>query len=342
MPRRLPTRPGAEPARRAAAAVAALIVAVLTAGCGVRLESPPPDLPSPDAAEAARQGAASRAQAVALLAEAAVPAADAEVAGALGRVAADARTHVEELGGVWAPPAWATATPGPTPSGGAGTPSSTPPQGASAADVVADLAASAEITCADALAAGPADLAALLASMCLAQTGAAQDLAAAARLAAPATPTALAPADDPGALPEALLHEVGAAPGAAALGRALDAAGFALEVTAARTPGTQRGELADLAEAHRIEGRAVLAAAGVLGGTDDPRRAAYDLPDGMDTDPDAVVAVVEGDVLEAWTSIVGLVGGEARAGALAEMAAAADRARAGGGAPSPLPGLPTG
>jgi hypothetical protein len=331
---------------RAARAPAALVVAALfAAGCGVRIEAPPPDLPTPDAAEVARQGAAQRAEALAADAGAAAEGAGGDRA-VLGRVADDARVHVEALGGVWTPPAWASPSPGTpsprasSPAASSSTPSSPPP---SAADVLAELSAAAAATCTDAVAVEPGDLATLLASICLAEAGASADLAAAAALPPPAAPAALATvgdADAPG-LPDGLLGALGPAEGTAALGRALDAAGFALEVAGARSASGARDAVARLAEDHRIDARAVLQAAGLLGGAEDPRRAAYDLPDaaGGGEDPSAAVASVEEDVLAAWTSVLGELAGAARGQALTEMAAAAGRARAWGAAPAPLPGL---
>jgi hypothetical protein len=291
-----------------------VIVLALT-GCGVRLDTPPPALPSPGADETARQGAAERATAVAALAqEAATDAAGADVA-VLDRIASDARAHADALGGVWAPPDWATTagmpTPTPSPTSGPGetappvAPTSTaqpapadpsdrtgPPAAPGAADVARALAASAERTCADAVAVEPADLASLLASICLAQRRGATALG-------DAVPDL---AGTPGA-EERAAALAAADLDALALSRALDAAGFALEVAAARSAGATRDDLVERAEDHRTTAELLLEAAGVLSTDEDPRRAAYDLEDGR-----AEPADVESGVLAAWSAAFGARG----------------------------------
>lgn len=326
--------------------LAAVGVAAVLAGCGVRLESPPPDLPSPDAAETARQSAVERSLALAALGTAATAGAGGAgdggtTAEALERVTTDAGAHAAALGGLWSPPGWAT--PSPTP--GEPSPTALPPAGP--ADVLAALTAAADLACTDAAVVEPADLATLLASVCLAQDDAAAGLAAALGAAPPMPPAALAGRDtppSPAGLPDDAAAALGAAPDAAGLGRSLDAAGFALEVAAARTDASgPRTTVADLAAAHRAAARDVLQAAGVLGTAEDPRRAAYDVErdgSGAPLGAGSVVPAVEGDLATSWVAALGDVPPGARDAVLAEAGRAWATARAWGAPAATFPGLP--
>lgn len=366
-PSRTPPPPGRRPARGGrAVAIGGLAAALALSGCGVRLETPPPPIPSADAAEAARQDAATRSEDLATLAGAALAtgtgAAD-SLADTLARVATDAKAHAGALGGVWTPPAWATTPPGAdevpaatpsqdsTPGGGsvtAGAGTSASPSG-SPAVVLGALATASLAACGDAVVLEPADLARLLASICLAQDAAARALAAASGLDAPAPgartvveraaadPT---PTEGPPAFPSTLARGEDGLP----LARSLDAAGYALEVAAARASGADRDALAGRAREHRAEARALVAAAGALGTPEDPRRAAYDLPevDGATPGPAALAADAETGVLAAWTATFGDAPVSARALVLAEMVTAAAAATGWGAPPSTFPGLPGG
>ena len=307
--------------------VVATVLAV--SGCGVRLDSPPPPLPTAGPAEAARQAAAQRSERLAALATSVLGGAgegDAE----LERVAEQAAEHVVALGGVWVPPDWAEPT-------GAGEPagpseptdpaSAASPDPPTAADVARALLASAESTCGDAITVDPADLATLLASICLAQDRAATSLGEA--LGDP--PGMPGPAEREAALRAA----VEAVPETSSLARSLDAAGCALEVEAARSTGPARTELADRARAHRATALLLLETAGTLGTAEDPRRAAYSLDEDA-SDP----AAVETEVLAAWTAVVGSVPAAVRGAALAEMVTAERAAHEWGAPATTFPGLP--
>lgn len=300
----------------------ALILATVlgVAGCGVRLDGPPPELPSPDAAESARQGAAERAEETAVIAGAARGAGT--ESDELVRVEAQARAHLAALGDVWRPPAWATASePGPTPSVEPGGPVP------SAEEVAARLRLSAVATCRDAVALEPGDLVTLLASICLAQRGTAQQLG-------EEVPELAGTSGSDAARAEALGAALGTSGDAVTLAGALDAAGFALEVAAARSSGDRRARLADRAHAHRDTARVLLEAAETIGSDDDPRRAAYSL-EGGPPDP----AEVETEVLAAWAAVVGSVPAAHRGVVLGEMATAAEAAAAWGAPTVAFPGL---
>lgn len=332
-------RPTGRPWVRLAGGVGAVVVVASLAGCGLRLETPPPPLPSPGVAETARQGASTRADALATLARSAVG--EGAVAAALGRVADDAAAHLATLGGVWTPPAWADepdldASGSPTARASATPTASTAPTArARPEDVLAAVVASALLTCADAVAVADPDLAALLASICLAQEDEGRDLAAAAAAATPG-PVRPAPTTDAAGLAEA----VGAVDGALDLARALDAAGFALEVAAARATGADRDALAARAAEHRTQAHALVAAAGALGTPADPRRAAYDLGVADPAGALGPAAAVETDVLAAWAAVFGDAPATARAGVLDAMAEALLLAEGWGAPSSAFPGLP--
>lgn len=334
--------PGTGPADRASrrvrtvsarSPVPAVALTVLLTGCGVRIDGPPPALPSPSPAETMRQAAAERAEELIALAEAAAPLAPADEE-VLERVAGDSRDHLVALGGLWEPPEWAT----PSPRASTGTiAEGSPTDGRSAgpsagpvmepAEVVRALAEAADAACADATGAEPADLAAVLASICLAQRRSVAEL----RGSTPELPGAGQPEEE---REQVLFSALAGVPDAADLALALDSAGFALEVAAARAePGT-RSALAARAAWHREAAELLVQATGSVGTAADPRLAAYALGGAaVDT------GEVEADVLSAWSAVVGDVRGDAREAVLLEMSRADDAARSWGAPHDPLPGL---
>ncbi|MFH6690616.1 hypothetical protein QVL82_17540, partial [Cellulosimicrobium funkei] len=100
-PRARRTRPAAR-ARRLLAVVTVLATGVLAAGCGVRLDTPPPTEPSPDTVEVLRSGAVDDALAVAaLVADVTHRVTDPAALAVLGEAATFAEQHVDALGGVY-------------------------------------------------------------------------------------------------------------------------------------------------------------------------------------------------------------------------------------------------
>ncbi|WP_277212738.1 DUF4439 domain-containing protein [Isoptericola croceus] len=90
--------------RRHRAAVVGIVAAVLLAGCGLRLETPPPAEPVPDTVEIVRRTAVSDALHVAEQAEAAIQTLDGrrpKLTAELERVAEHSRDQATELGGVY-------------------------------------------------------------------------------------------------------------------------------------------------------------------------------------------------------------------------------------------------
>lgn len=342
-------RPRPAPLRRAGAlAVAAVLVAALT-GCGLRLETPPPVEPSPDAVEAVRGRTAQDALALAADAQALLASGPAEpVAAVLGDIAAFGELHAEQLGG-----AYDSGLPEPTPSA---SPTDTPTTAATAESLLTALAVDAgtALTDADAVPDGP--LARLVGSVATARADLAVRLASVLGVPAPeitAPETAVAPPADP-ATPTpgvATPGTDGSTPAAPAglertdldaLTLAHDEAGYALEVVAAKLTGDQRTLARETAAVHRDDAERWAIASGAAETLGDPRRAAYALPAGLD---DPVVATglarsVETGVGDTYANLVAAAAAGSRADLLTGLADATRRARAWGATPVAFPGMP--
>lgn len=325
--RRVPPRPAPQrrgmPVRRAL--LLTLLAAVL-AGCGLRLDSPPPAVPEAGATEELRQAAARGSAGLAERAGA-VAGEDGPGAEVAATVEESSRAHVRALGGVWEP--WpgagpeATAHPGEAPTS-AGHVAPTP--GGDAHDLLAALDAAAD-EAREQAGSGPPELAALLGAVAVNRQWAALDLAAA--LEEPAAGPAPTPETDELA---ALLD--------GETRKRLDGARYAMEVVAARSAGGQREAAGDRA----ADLRSLVADAPV---GEQSGEAAYDVqhllqdPPAGQTPERALAAQAELDVLGTW---IGLMASEAPAAAgrgvlLVAARDAADRARS-WGAPVPvLPGL---
>lgn len=349
-PRRTP-RPGG----RVLAAVTALVTGVLAAGCGVRLETPPPTEPSPDAVEVLRAGAVDDALAVAdLVADVTPGVTDPATLAALEEAAAFAEQHAEALGGVYdsglddldlpagdptsTAPADDTDEPaddGPgTAANGSEEDGTTDGPGDGAAttdDVVVALVEAAQRTGASADAATDAGLARLLASVAASEHVSAQRLAA---LTGSAAADALVTTAPP-------VEEAPAGIGAADLATLVeteDAAGYAYEVRAAQSEDDARTAAVARAAEHRARGQAWALAAGTDGTAQDPRRVAYVLPD--DADVAALARQVESGLAQTYASLVATAAPTSRAEAVALLVDSWASAVAWGEPPVAFPGLP--
>ncbi|WP_194522477.1 DUF4439 domain-containing protein [Cellulosimicrobium sp. JZ28] len=341
------TRPAAR-AGRLLAVVTVLATGVLAAGCGVRLDTPPPTEPSPDTVEVLRSGAVDDALAVAALVADVTPrVTDPTALAVLGEAAAFAEQHVDALGGVYdsgledpAEPEGdvagdaGTGTAGTDVAGDAGTGTAAPgtpaPGTATTDDVVTALVGAAERTGAAADASPDARLARLLASVAASEHVSAQ------RLAAATGSTAAAGLADPLPVDEAP-GGVGAAD-LATLVEAEDAAGYGYEVRAAQSEGDVRTAAVARAAQHRARAQGWALAAGTDGTPQDPRRVAYALPDG--TDAAALARQVESGLAQTYASLVAAAAPTSRAEAVALLADAWASAVAWGEAPVAFPGLP--
>lgn len=353
------SRPGTRPAahRRAraagrAAAVAGLLAcATVLGGCAdLRLETPPPATPTPDAVEIVRERTARDATDLAALATEAALSAPEAVATVLGRVAEASLAHAEAFGGVYDPFPGVTPEPTSSPDVGAGAtvaPTPTAPP-ADAAAVLDALAAAAGTARTDADAAPDGDLGRLLASVWASRTLLGETLtaavAAAASPEAAATPTADAAPPVPEVPTEPPLG-VDAAD-LATLVTSEDAAGMVWEVVAARSADAARADATARAVLHRDRAEDWAVVAGLARTDADPRLAAYDLPEELVVDgatAEAMAAVttdVEAALGVTYTSLVARADAGARGPLLDAML---DQVRRGlaVGAPTPVfPGLP--
>ncbi|WP_402467806.1 DUF4439 domain-containing protein [Isoptericola aurantiacus] len=153
--------------RRRRTAAGLLAVALLVSGCGLRLETPPPAEPVPDALEIVRRTAVSDALYVAEQADAAVDVLGGTrpgLAEELERVAADSREQADQLGGVYDSGLEPTASP-------SGSPQVAPSEGpVRPSDVVVALVEAAGRSRTAASTTADGDLARLIASIGAAQT----------------------------------------------------------------------------------------------------------------------------------------------------------------------------
>lgn len=302
-------------------AVLLAVVGVLLAGCGVRLDTPPPQVPAPDAAEQVRQDAARAAGDLHALARSARTAAgdDAALTEVLITVESAAAEHHAALGGVWEP--WPGAGPEATDHPGPDAVPAAPPtaEDAGPQDVLALLEDSAAAAHAGALT-HAGDLGRLLASVAISRSVHAEDLAGVLGGRAQTLPAEALPVPEPGAIDPETSRDV-------------DAARYAFEVIAARSSGDERA--AALERSGQLE-----QVAGAVDPEQDQREIAYDITGSGQEPPSngSLAAAAELDVLRAYVAL--LAGeGEDRQAVLAAAAHAGEQARSWDGALPALPGL---
>lgn len=324
------------PVRRAPRARALAVVALVLplAACGLRLETPPPAEPSPDAVEQVRGRTAEDALDLAADAQAlAATTPDGPVLDVLEDVAAHSALHAEEAGG-----RYDSGLPQSTPST---TPTVRPVP--DAAGLLATLVDDAAVATRDADAVPDGPLARLVASVATSRAELAGRLAAATGLPLPA-PDEGGDEDRPSPSPtgSAATATAAHADALAAVALAHDEAGYAFEVLAARRSGDARQDALATAARHRADGNRWALAAGVAGRGDDPRRAAYALPAALD-DPaviDDLARGVEQAVADAYATALATAPAGDRVPLVTGLREAHAAAAARGAAPVPFPGLP--
>lgn len=348
-PSRCPRRPALRAARvrRAAAVVAVLALA----GCGLRLETPDPTEPTPDAAEQVRAATVDDALALADAA-ATVPGADEATTAVLAQIQDAATTHVTQLGGVYdsglpAPTDGPTTTDTPT----------VAPATATAQEVVDLLVRGAVTAAEDALHAEDAGTARLLSAVSASRALSAVRLAAAVGVELGSDPVADAAAAEadtdadanataeptqPAATADAVTLSADAV---IALVTAEDQAGFGMEVAAARLSGDDRERAVAAAAQHRERAEEWAQRGAVVGTERDPRQVAYALPADL-SDAAAVRTFCAGleqalAVAHADTVLVSATGSDDRATAVARQRTSALSALTWGGTPTALPGMDT-
>lgn len=295
---------------------AALLAALTLTGCGLRLETPPPEVPTADAVEQARQDAALVAAQLHDVAGAAAAAADVELGAVLTAVQAASTAHHEALGGVWEP--WSGAGPEATaypdaPTTPSPTPAATPQE---VLDLLEQGAAAARADALD----HDGELGRLLAAVAISRTWLAVDLGRALSVEPERLPATPQPPPEPGAVDPQT-------------SRALDAARYAFEVVAARSSGPQRESAVTRAEQLAL-------VAGAVDPAEDEREVAYDVTGTADAGaPErALAGAAELDVVGAYVALLGTAA-EDRETLLDAATYAAGQARSWDTALPALPGL---
>ena len=121
-----------------------------------------------------------------------------------------------------------------------------------------------------------------------------------------------------------------------------DEAGYGFEVIAAKLSAEQRATAVSAAASHRARSEDWAAAAGIDGTAQDPRRASYTLPAGLD-DPTVATALgrtLETAVADAYANAVAQAGPGSRAPLIDGLRRATVDAAIWGATPVPFPGLP--
>ena len=303
------------------AAAAAVVLALVLTGCGVRLESAPPVPLTPSADERVRAATAADVVAVRDLAKRTLTD-DAHARGAtaarLRAVVEHAGTQLAALGGVYDGPApTATATPDTT---GPAT-----PVAPTASAVVARLTAASKAARARLADAPDAHLARLVAQVSTSQSLDSRALAGVAKVktAAPKAARVTVPPTLPAGARAAV---------AATVVENEDAAGYLLEVVAARSSGPARSVAAARAALHRARAQDWADAAGISGADGDPRRTAYAVP------AKAVARTVESRLTTDYAALLDTLEPKGRA-VVADLLTDAARAAVDAGAPvTALPG----
>ncbi|MDF2848893.1 MAG: hypothetical protein K0R97_2875 [Oerskovia sp.] len=323
--------PGRPVVRRGVVAIVTSLALLVVAGCGLRLETPPPTEPVPDAQETLRRVAVEGALLVGDLADAAAATPsglDQAALDALASTRAQADEHVTQLGGVYD-----SGLPGPDEPTTGATDQSTAPATATPAEVVEALTTSAVALrgAADQTEDGP--FARLVTSIAASQYASARQVAA----------TSGTPLPDSLPTPTGLLVPEAAPSGLSATDlstiiEAEDAAGYAYEVRAALADGELRDAALGRALLHRARAEAWAQAAGTAGGPQDPRRVAYTIPSDVPT-PE-LAAQLETSLTESYAALTGEAGTGTRL-PLVDLLIEANLAAIGWGAPvSAFPGLP--
>lgn len=307
--------------------VGVLAGVLLLTGCDLRLETPAPQEPAPDAIEIVRRRAVEDAAVLAAAARSAATepdvAADATLARTLDQVVTFSGRHSEQLGGVYDSGIEPTATPTATPTTVTAAP----------ADVLTLLSVTALTARADADTVGTGEMARLLASVATSRAVLAGVLAAALGVEDPTEPATATVAPEIGAVDPSVLSAIVVAE---------DEAGYAFEVIAAKLSDAQRAAALDAAAGHRARAQEWAEAVGLDGTSSDPRRAAYALPSGLD-DPAVAVGLartVQAGLATSYASLVAAGAAGTRAAAVHGLQAAADGSLVWGAEPTAFPGLP--
>lgn len=320
-------------------AAAAAVVAMLT-GCGVRMETPSPTQPVPDAVEAARRAAVQDVVDVEAQARATIAALPADAKGdakrttdgqreSLQAVLDDAGAHLAALGGQYVS--------GLLDADGVPLPAEpTPAVAEPGTQRTVDRLVQSYARARGALTTQEDDaVARLMASVAVAQLTRAQSLAAAGGDTLPEIDAPVS-AQVPDTLPDGVDADL------VPLVAAEDAAGYTYEVLAARTTEAERVAARTRAAQHRERAEAWARLAEVDGTAQDPRKIAYALPDGLLADPADTTGVhtLETNLAASYATLVSQVAPEQRTAMLDLLTDTYGAALTWGAAPVAFPGLP--
>lgn len=330
-------------ARRFGVALATLLTLALVAACGLRTETPPPVEPTPDAIEQVRARTVADSLTLAADARALGATAAEPLAGVLADLASFSDQHAQQAGGTYDSGL-------PEPSASPST--TTAPPVLDVATLLAELATATTTSLTDADTVDDGDLARLVASIATSRSELTTRLAAAAALPVPPVDPPAVDASAPSAdetstasaqapLPEPTPSTV-PRPDLDALALAHDQAGFGFEVIAAKLSGDQRAAARAAASANRADAERWARESGSDGTTQDPRRASYTLPVGLD-DPAVAVALartLQTAVADAYANAVAAAPAGDRLALVDGLRAATGAAANWGATPVPFPGLP--
>ena len=321
--------------RRGVVAIVTSLALLVVAGCGLRLETPPPTEPVPDAQETLRRVAVEGALLVGDLADAAAATSsglDQAALDALTSTSTSADEHVTQLGGVYDSGLPEPDQDGDAPTSGA-TDAPTGPTTATPAEVIDALATSATALRGTADQSEDGAFARLVASVAASQDASARQVAATTGTALPDSLVTPAGLLVPEAAPSGL-----SATDLSTIIEAEDAAGYAFELRAALADGELRDAALGRAVLHRARAEAWAQAAGTAGGPQDPRRVAYTVPPDVPT-PE-LAAQLETSLAQSYAALTGEAGTGTRL-PLVDLLVEANLAAIGWGAPvSAFPGLP--
>ena len=339
--------------------ISTLLALLVVSGCGLRLESPGPVEPVPDADEVSRQAMVADALAVHDAAEEALAgvAADSPEAASLAQIIDFSDQHMAALGGVYSSGiideleggtgdlGQTALEPGSVPSSDgtvSGTLEPTPaPAPATTSDVVALLTQSAARARGSLATPSDALLARVYASIAASQLDSARALAGQTGV------DFLLPEAFAMQMPDVLPLDLSATD-LTTLVRSEDAAGFAYEVIAARLSDGARALAQDRARAHRERAQTWAELASLDGTSSDPREVAYALPATADgasvvTSPEAMAqlaADLESTLATTYATFTGQVDEEDRATMADLLVDSSAAARAWGAPVIAFPGMP--
>jgi len=303
---------------------------LLLTGCTLRLETAPPEEPTPDAAEITRAAAVADVLSVDASAQ---KLAGGDVSDAvryqLQRISEFSAVQLDALGGVYESGLGAEGDEAPSPA-----PSATP-QAPTSGTLVADLADAYERSRAALATVPDPDAARLYASIAVSQLTSMRALASAAGVKLPEVGTSTV---DDTSLPAGLSDDE-----VAALVVGEDSLGYAREVLAARLGEKARASMYARAQVNRDRASAWAGSADVRYSDDDPRQVVYTFPDGVPTAAKKLrkrIATLTVEQAHRISAVLSEVADSDRAGIADLLAATYIDALDDGARRDPLPGLP--